>query len=304
MYPATFQSSTVVSVLKMALTLHHAEIALYTKVKTVRKERNFIVISEDDHYFNADRLILACGGCAQPKLGGSQDGYKFLKGFGHYIHPVFPSLVPVITDQKSISGLSGIRVRCSVAVFDNLHLLYRTSGELLFTQYGISGICVMQCSRFLHKNGTHIEVDFIQDMFEDESAAFDELIRRRFLFHDFSPVKLMEGIVNEHLSYAILKQAGIPLRGENAGDLSDDDLRRIVNKSYHYCIHVQKTHSFDYAQVTAGGADCNQFNPSSMESLLVPGLYATGEVLNVDGDCGGFNLMFAFSSGYIAGISC
>ena len=98
-----------------------------------------------------------------------------------------------------------------------------------------------------------------------------------------------------------MKQAGIPLHGETAGELSDDDLDRIMQAVTHYRLNINGTRGFDYAQVTAGGADCSEFNPETMESKIVPGIYAAGEVLNVDGDCGGFNLMFAFSSGITAG---
>ena len=100
-----------------------------------------------------------------------------------------------------------------------------------------------------------------------------------------------------------MKQAGIPMRGENAGSLTDNDIRRIVETAQKYRIYITGTRGMDYAQVSAGGADCREFNADTMESRIIPGLYAAGEVLNVDGDCGGFNLMFAFSSGIIAGES-
>ena len=106
---------------------------------------------------------------------------------------------------------------------------------------------------------------------------------------------------NSKLAYAIMKQAQIELRGETAGDLTEDDLCRIMYAATHYRIDIYGTKGFDFAQVTAGGADCSEFNPATMESKIIPGLYAAGEVLNVDGDCGGFNLMFAFSSGMAAG---
>ena len=111
----------------------------------------------------------------------------------------------------------------------------------------------------------------------------------------------MNGILPEKLTYAILKQTGLPLRGETAGDTEDSLLDRMIETAAHYRINIVSNRGFDYAQVTAGGADCRQFDPSSMRSVIIPELYAAGEVLNVDGDCGGFNLMFAFASGILAG---
>jgi hypothetical protein len=111
----------------------------------------------------------------------------------------------------------------------------------------------------------------------------------------------MNGILNERIAFAVMKQAGMSMREETAGDLSDKDLLHIVQTAYAYRVEITGTKGYDFAQVTAGGAACSEFNPITMESLIVQGLYAAGEVLNVDGDCGGFNLMFALSSGLTAG---
>ena len=123
------------------------------------------------------------------------------------------------------------------------------------------------------------------------------------MFSIFSPLSILDGILNAKLSYAVLKQAGVPMKGESAGDLTDLDIMKIARAASKYRIEICGTRGFEYAQVTAGGADCREFIHSTMESKIIPGLYAAGEVLNVDGDCGGFNLMFAFASGMLAGKS-
>lgn len=305
MYPVTYQSSSVVSLFKAALELNHTEILLNTAVRSVTGNKGFYIVDTGDgRQIKSERVVITCGGCAQKKLGGSEDGYRFLQNLGHSVAPVFPSLVPLVTDQKSISGLSGIRVRCDVSAVCSSGVLFRTTGELLFTEYGISGICVMQCSRFLQQADAYLEIDFIRDLFPDQKAFLAELTRRRDLFSERSPVSVLEGLVSERIAYAVLKQAGIPLRGEKAGTLTEDDLIRIMEKACRYQIRILDTRGMDYAQVTAGGVDCGEFDPRTMESRIVPGLYAAGEVLNVDGDCGGYNLMFAFATGYIAGTSC
>ena len=305
MYPITYQSSSVVSLFKTALELNRVDIIMNTQVVSVSREKNFFaVVTGDGRQFQTEHVVIACGGSAQIKLGASEDGYRFLQELGHTLIPVFPSLVPLVTDHKSISGLSGIRVRCDVSAVRSSSVLFRTSGELLFTEYGVSGICVMQCSRFLQQADACLEIDFIRDLFPDQKAFLAELIRRRDLFRDRSPVSVLEGIVSDRIAYAVLKQAGIPLHGEKAVELTDDDLIRIINIACHYRVRILDTRGLEYAQVTAGGADCCEFDPYTMESKIMPGLYAAGEVLNVDGDCGGYNLMFAFATGFIAGTSC
>jgi predicted Rossmann fold flavoprotein len=184
---------------------------------------------------------------------------------------------------------------------DGQTIIHREEGEVLFTEYGLSGICVMQCSRFMNKEGLYFELDLLSAIFRNQHEAIDEIKARRARFSSQSPVMLLEGIFLPKLSYAVLKQAGIPLRGEKAGSLSDADLEKIVRTAYHYRVEAIKTRTLEDAQVTAGGVSCSEFNPKTMESRAIDGLFAAGEILNVDGDCGGYNLMFAFSSGMIAG---
>ena len=303
-YPITYQSSSVLSVLKNALEVTGVNLVFNDAVVSAEKNDGlFHVCTEKGECFTAGRFIVSCGGAAQPKLGGSMDGYALLRSFGHSVIPVLPALVPINSDRKSISGLSGIRARCSISLYKEKTCLHREKGEILFTDYGVSGICIMQCARFSVQEKTFLMIDFLSEAFRSEKDALMELARRKEQFSHQSPLVLLNGITQEKISYAILKQAGIPMRGEKAGDLTADDLLQIVRTAFGYHIDVIGTRGFDFAQVSSGGADCREFNPVTMESYIVPGLYATGEVLNVDGDCGGFNLMFAISSGLNAGNS-
>ena len=174
-------------------------------------------------------------------------------------------------------------------------------GEVLFTDYGVSGICIMQCARFADDSGYELHLDMIGHLFPDHDAAKNELIRRRQKFRSCAPVWLLNGILPEKVSFAVLKQAGMNLRGEKAGETDDDMIERIIASASSYRICVTGTKGLENSQVTAGGISCGEFDPSTMESRISPGTFAAGEVLNVDGDCGGFNLMFAFASGLIAG---
>ena len=159
------------------------------------------------------------------------DGYRYLQAMGHHLEPLSPSLVPVVTDSKSISGLSGTRVRCKIALLDGKKILHQEKGEVLFTEYGLSGICVMQCSRYINRKGLHFELDLFSSVFPDSDKALEEMLIRKKSFTQYSPVLLLEGIVLPKLAYAVLKQAGIPLRGETAGSLSDEELGRSLGGS-------------------------------------------------------------------------
>jgi len=301
-YPVTMQSVSVLNTLQNAMRINNVDVKFRTEITAIKKEESvFLCRTSEDNEITAKKLIICTGGAAQKKLGGNSEGYRFLQALGHHIEPVFPSLVPVVTETKCISGLSGIKVRCAVSLMDGMNLIHREDGEALFTDYGISGICVMQCSRFIRDSGLHFEIDLFSPVFHDQDDAMKEIWDRRKTFAHLSPVMLLEGILLPRLAFAVLKQAGIPLRGETAGSLSDTDLETIVKTACHYRVDIIGTKTLEDAQVTAGGICCDEFDPCTMESKLVRGLHAAGEILNVDGDCGGYNLMFAFASGMIAG---
>ena len=303
-YPVTYQAASVLSVLKNAVRITDVTLKTGYDTSAVYRDKNlFIIRNECNEEIMSEKVIITCGGAAQPKLGGSMDGYRLLESFGHRIIPVFPSLVSLTTDKKSISGLSGIRIRAAVSLFEGSSMIQQEKGEILFTDYGVSGICIMQCARFAEGRNTHLEINFLEGICDNHEEMISEIRRRQVMLSDLSPVSLFDGILPEKISYAVLKQAGIPMRGEKAGTLTDNEIRRVAETAKSYRVYITGTRGMDYAQVAAGGADCSEFHPETMESKLVQGLFAAGEVLNIDGDCGGFNLMFAFSSGIVAGES-
>ena len=301
-YPATFMSSTVLSVLKAGMALRGVQVKTNAAAEAIRPEGGgFETVIRGGERLRSGKVMIACGGAAQPKLGGSTDGYSLLKSLGHRLIPIAPALVPLTTDRKSISGLAGLRARCEATVLNDGKAVHRERGEALFTEYGVSGICVMQCARFARESGTTLSLNLMEHLFPDRASALREMKRRRELYAEESPAMLMIGMMAEKLGYAVLKQAGIPMQGETAAKISDAQLEAIIQTGYGYQLRICGNRGLDYAQVTAGGIDCREFTPENMESRLIPGLFAAGEVLNVDGDCGGFNLMFAFTSGLVAG---
>jgi len=303
-YPCTFKSISVLDALKARMNKNHVTIHLQKKVIRIDKNDSLFRIITNEDKFLCKRVLIASGGAAAPKLGGSETGYELLASFGHCMVPIFPALCPIETDSKSISGLSGIRVRCIISVFDRKHsMLQKREGEILFTDYGISGICAMQCSRFIKGSGCIAELDLVSRVFSDESVLMDYLKKRRKDVGLLQPEQVLTGFLLPKLSFAVMKQTGINMRNRLAGELTDDELHAVAERLHHYTLQINGVKGLGDAQVTAGGADCSEFEPTTMESRIVKGLHAAGEVLNVDGDCGGFNLMFAFSSGILAGLN-
>ena len=302
-YPATFQASSVVDALKTGLKSGGVETMLQAPVLRVRKEGGMFCAETGQGTFFAERILIASGGAASPKLGGSSSGYSILASFGHHIVPPSPTLCPLTTDRKSISGLSGIRTRCRLSLYNRAHeLLHSEKGEILFTDYGISGICAMQCARFTEE-GCTAELDLAGRIFPDAPALTEYLRRRREKVGIFPPETILTGFLMPRLAFAVLKQAGIETRNRTVGDLSDAELASAGCTAYRYTLQITGTKGLDESQATSGGAECREFIPETMESRIVKGLHASGELLNVDGGCGGFNLMFAFSSGILAGLN-
>ena len=301
-YPCTFQAATVLETLMLSLDRHHIQLENGADVVSARRQGPlFSLRLRDDRTLDAHRLIICCGGPAQPRLGGTDAGYGLLTGFGHRLIDPSPSLTPLETDRRSVSGLAGIRVKCEICLENDGVVVRRETGELLFTEDGISGICVMQCSRFAIPGRSVCSVDLVADLFPDMDSLLSELFLRQARLGDLPPTALLSGLCVPRLAYAVCKQAGLALRGETCGTLNRSQIAAIGHTLRHYALPITGRKGLDRAQVTAGGIRCDEFDPLTMASTLVPGLHATGEVLNVDGDCGGYNLMFAWASGLLAG---
>lgn len=300
-YPFTYQSVSVNNVLKLGLKANHVHIVLQTTAQKISREKDCFHIICDKDTFKAKRVLIAAGGPAAAKLGGTDSGYSLLASFGHTIIPPDSALCSLYTDEKSISGLSGIRVRCAVSLFDaDNNLLHQEKGEVLFSDTGISGICVLQCARFVSV-GCRVQINFVYSLFENTDDIISALVKQKEIISGFPIQALLYGILLPKLSYAVMKQAQIEMRNRTVEDLSFEEIKKIAYTLSHYSVQIKGKKGLEDSQVTAGGAKCDEFCSDSMESRLIPGLYASGEVLNIDGDCGGYNLMFAFASGIIAG---
>ena len=302
-YPASGQASSVLDTLRLAMAASSVSVETGVAAQRVARQHQSFVVTAGDRTWQAHRVIVAGGGCAQPKLGSDGSAWGLLTPLGHRLTSPQPALTQIITDTAPIRGLSGIRARCRVAILDGRRALHEESGELLFADYGVSGVCVMQCARYAAP-GMTLRVDLSAGMgFASEADAARELRRRRDLYAPLPLEQLLTGLCVSRLASSLCQAAGIRWKDRAIASLSDGEIDRLSRVIAAFDLTVRGVKGFDSAQVTAGGLDISGFDPGTLESRYQPGLHACGEMLDVDGDCGGYNLMFAFGSGLLAGLN-
>ena len=299
-YPYSDQANSVVDVLRFALERENIEVLTDFEVMKVRKDGGRFVVSAKDRTLEFDKLIIACGGLAGTKLGGTMSGYKLLRSFGHKCTKLRPSLVQVKTSWPGVSALKGVRANCNAAISRDGKLHYESVGEIQFTEFGLSGPVIYEISRDACQGPGQWEctLDFLPDLTSEQLLHWFRKRRNSGLTVD----DLFTGILHNRLGRVIVKEAGF--RGNTPiADLEDHQLLELISTASAFTVTLTEPLGMDAAQVTAGGIETREFDPATMESKLVPGLYACGEVLDVDGDCGGYNLQWAWSSGRLAGFS-
>ena len=279
------------------------------QVKASGKVKKGEAVARHQQTLHADRVIVAAGGAAAPAHGTDGTAYALLTALGHRLHQPRPALCALLTDARPLKGLSGKRVRADLRLTGAKgETLHESSGEALFADDGISGIAAMQLARFVQPGCTlHMDLrPALMGTADTDAAAW--LMRRRQRLTEQKagacgrtgviPVAaLFTGCAHPSLQMALMRMAG--LSPDEAA--TDGAIDRLTAAIVDFSLPVTGTRDFDQAQVTAGGLDTAQFDPATMESRLIPGLYVAGEMLDVDGDCGGYNLMFAFAGGLLAG---
>ena len=298
-YPYSDQANSVVDILRFALQKDNITLHAGFEVQKIKKEQQGFLVSDGEQTFLCDKLIVACGGLAGTKLGGTMSGYKLLNKLGHKSNRLRPSLVQLKTDWGEIAALKGVRANCRIQILHDGVLHRQSAGEIQFTEYGISGPVVFEVSRDVcsEKGEWFAKMDFLPDWTRE--MLQEELHRR--MSTNLLVEELFTGILHNRLGRVLTKAAGI--KGNLLiNQLSEQQLQQVCCAVKSFDIHLTEPMGMDSAQVTAGGVLTEQFDPATMESLLVSGLYACGEVLDIDGDCGGYNLQWAWSSGRCAGL--
>ncbi len=298
-YPMSNMAGSVLDVLRYALERPEIDLQTGQTVTAVRKMPEGFSVKTETDTFSARCLILAAGGAAGSKVGGGMDGYRLAKSLGHHRTALYPSLVQLKTDPTYPRALKGVKAQCGISICRGSQVLARNSGEVLFTEYGVSGPAIFDLSRSVSAGGSDLTclLNFFPDW--EEAEVLHWLSQRQAAMAAHEASTLLTGSCHTRLGQMICKSAGFT--NQRAAGLTRNDLRRIARQATHFALPITGTCGFDQAQVTAGGLDTSEFDPRTLQSRLVPGLYACGELLDIDGDCGGYNLQWAWSSGRLAG---
>ncbi len=308
-YPWSEQASMVQQILLNELNRYSIKLITEVNIKEIvscKKKTSGklckIVTDTDQSYYDA--VIIACGSKAAPKTGADGSGYELAKQLGHKLQPVLPALVQLRCNDTYCKELAGIRTECNICITCNNDELCREQGELQLTDYGISGIPVFQLSgavnRYLYKYRKAKIVAHIDFLPHIDTNEWNLLIKNRLsTFRNESVDRCFCGILNQKLMNLLIKQAG--LKPETKVKNADkNQLIQIFQLCRDFSFHIEGSNGFEQAQVCTGGVDLNDVT-DDLESIYAPNIYFAGEILDVDGRCGGYNLQWAWTSGYIAG---
>ena len=300
-YPLSGQASSVVDALRFEAERLGIRIETEFYVRKIEKEGfKFKIYSEDRKKIEAGRVIIAAGGQSYPELGSNGSGFELAKELGHSVTRLSPSIVQLKTEKNQVKGLQGIKTDAAVTAYGDNKKICTYDGELLFTDYGISGNVVFNISFVmpLYKN-VEFEIDFMEKF--DYNELYEILKERKKIMSHLTMENYFNGMINKKLGQFLSKVSGIEKLSKPVKDLNDSEIRKLCTVLKKYRVKILDTTGFKNAQITAGGVSLDEVNPETLESKIVKGLYFSGEVLDVYGECGGFNLQWAWASGYIAG---
>lgn len=303
-FPLSYQSSSMVDVLRYEIENKDIELIKDAYVSEIEKNKNkFKVRLKDKSSFEGDRVILATGGMALPNSGSDGNGYDLCERLGHSIIDIFPGLVQLRLAGNHFKSLDGTKFVGRAELFVDGKMILDDTGDILFTSYGISGPPILNLSREAIYNlnrGKKVEVrvSIIDHM--DIEKLYEYLFYRFSLMGEKTVSLALIGFINKKLIIPVLKEANI-YRDKKSADLSKEEIKKLAKVLNSWAFDVIGSQPWANAQITAGGINTDEVDNKTMESKIVEGLYIVGEILDIDGDCGGYNLQWAWSSGYIAG---
>lgn len=309
LYPLSEQASTVLDIFRFTMERYPINIYTGNKVKALQHDRktdSFRVAldggeRQEQHAYRA--VVLACGGMAAPKTGSDGNGYALAKSLGHHVTELVPALVQLRCQGDFWKSVAGVRIEAALTLLIDGHPQSAVRGELQLTDYGISGIPVFQFSResayaLLHKKRVLVEIDFLPD--QDDGEAYRRFWACRFERGKTQTLEqFLTGISNKKINQLVIRLAGCK-SSDAAGKLSEEKRRNIARLYRHFKVTICGTNGFEQAQVSAGGIPAKELT-DRLESVYAPGLFFAGEIVDMDGICGGYNLQWAWTSGAAAG---
>lgn len=301
-YPMSEQAAVVVQMLQAELDHLNVEVKLEERFLELFREKEAFCVTTEKERYRAAKVILSSGGMAAPKLGAENTGYLTLKKMGHTVAEPVPALVQMLAKERYIKKISGVRTDAKICLNAG-ERQYLEEGEIIFTDNGISGIPVFQLSRYIAASLKRNEkpMMFVNVLPTCDNAVLKKDIFEMIRYNPQLPLEfLFRGYCNHKLVYALLCEAGLDAEVP-CKVVSQQKIEKMIDLFFAIPFQITGTNGFEQAQVTRGGVPLHEINPATMESKKVSGLYITGELLDVDGMCGGYNLHFAWATGMLAG---
>lgn len=305
MYPYTESATTVLEVMRMHLNRLGVNVKTNFEVnKVVEKNGRYLAYNKNqrNYYLECDYLVFACGGASAPVLGSNGSGYGLLKPFKVKVTDIYPGLVGIKSDITTLKVLNGLRFKCNVSVYEKKtkSCVWIEYGEVQFKGDGISGIVVMEASTFMarHLGNYVINLDLMPE------ASLDDTIRmlniRKELFESSEVLNLLTGMLPKMLGQVILKKASIDMNSY-IKNLTKANITKIAGLIKAFPLDVKGDYGFERSQVTVGGVSVTEVDNETLEIRKMPNAYVCGEIIDVDGECGGYNMQWALASGYLVG---
>ena len=292
-YPLSKQASSVLDGLRFKLESLNVNVFLESNVEKITKDKFFNVFLSNGDVLKGENVIVSVGGKSQSHLGTDGSSYELLTSFGHKLTKLYPSLVQLKTDKNKIKGMKGLKLKSKVKVVSNNIVIKERDGEVLFTDYGVSGNAIFFLSSYAVDKKCTLILDLVPEVQIETLTKF--LNEKKLNCSYLTLENFLSGIMNNKIASAVLRNSGFDLNMQ----VKKVDVERVVSIIKNYSLEVVGSMGYDNSQVTKGGISVEGFDDKTLESKLCKGLYATGEVLDVDGDCGGFNIQWAYSSARI-----
>ncbi len=300
-YPESNTASSVLDALRIEAERLDIDIICDFPVSEIKKQNGLFEINGE---IRSEKVIIATGGKSSPSQGSDGSGYVLAKKSGHTVTALHPALVPLTVADEITKSLKGIRARDVMLTLENGKILKQSRGEILFADYGLSGIAAMELAADAEisindvKKNTFTHIDFTPSY--SEKYLFEYMKKLKNIKGECSLDYLLNGILPKQIGIAICKACKIYKGERKISTLNDAELKMLASKIKDFSIKVTGTKGFQNAQVTCGGVSVNEIDPETMQSKICEGLYFAGEIIDVDGACGGFNLQWAWASGMLA----
>lgn len=301
-YPNSLQASSVVDLLVYEAKRLGVEFILDTQIEKINFIDDRFILEYNNQTKQFQKVIVSTGTKAMSKLGSCDSGYLFAQDFGHTIIPPFASLVQLCSDNKRIYDLSGVKIDGKASLEIDGQLVSSATADILFTKYGLSGNAILDISReasYALSIGSKVVV--VLDIFPtiSKDKLISKLTKRVQNSNEKDKYFWLEGLINKKLIGFLIDNCGINKHKNKANELNKKDIMSLVYFMKNMKININDTKGFDTAEISAGGVDVYEIESKTMQSRLQKGLYFTGEILDVDGQCGGYNLHWAWASGFV-----